>query len=458
MKRSLLFAVAIVLCASSNCQVRGSGLAVNPALVASEGGAPSANLGASAGEDAPGAPAAGGAGPLDSAQGGGQTSAAPDAPAAGGAIASGGIESLGAGGMAAPDLGGTEGDGRSSSTGGLADSGGATSVGGSDSSGGTSGAGGATDSGGNTEAGGATADGGAIGTGGATGSGGTMGADGATSAGGTPSTGAATGAGGLGGTSSAGGTAGAGGTTGSGGTTTSATGGVPSTGGATLKLVFSDEFNGPANSGADTTKWTYSTSPQGNANGDQEKYTTRTANVFQDGQGHLTLRALRDYTSGRLETSGKANFQSGRFEIRAILPAGAGSFPGIVLLGTVGSWPQCGEISIMEQGQDKTSFDAGAQAGGASGDIGYVTYAFSPTDEPSSTFHVYSVDWYPDHLSFQFDGNEFARSTFNTTSPFYRIPEYLVLSLALGGTQGGTIDNAAFPMDLVLDYVRVYSF
>jgi len=179
----------------------------------------------------------------------------------------------------------------------------------------------------------------------------------------------------------------------------------------------------------------------------------------------MILRALHDfyngypYTSGRLETSGKTNFQSGRFEIRAILPAGTGSFPGMILMGTVGNWPQCGEISIMEQwGQDKTTFKAGTQAGGASGDIGYVTYTFSPTDAPSSTFHVYSVDWYPDHLSFQFDGNEFARSTFNTTSPFYRIPEYLILSLALGGTQGGTIDNTAFPMDLVLDYVRVYSF
>jgi beta-glucanase (GH16 family) len=128
-------------------------------------------------------------------------------------------------------------------------------------------------------------------------------------------------------------------------------------------------------------------------------------------------------------------------------------------MGTVGNWPQCGEISIMEQwGQDKSGFKAGTQAGGASGDIGYVTYNFSITANPASTFHVYSVDWYPDHLSFQFDGIEFARSTFTPASPFYGIPEYLILSLALGGDQGGTIDNTGFPMDLVIDYVRIYSF
>jgi hypothetical protein len=35
---------------------------------------------------------------------------------------------------------------------------------------------------------------------------------------------------------------------------------------------------------------------------------------------------------------------------------------------------------------------------------------------------------------------------------------YLILDVAIGGTMGGTVDDAGgFPMDLVLDYVRVYS-
>ena len=85
-------------------------------------------------------------------------------------------------------------------------------------------------------------------------------------------------------------------------------------------------------------------------------------------------------------------------------------------------------------------------------------YTFASTTTASSDFHVYSVDWYADHIVFQVDDIEIARTTFATSSPFYTIPEYLILDLALGGTMGGTIDNNAFPMDMIVDYVRVYSF
>ena len=41
------------------------------------------------------------------------------------------------------------------------------------------------------------------------------------------------------------------------------------------------------------------------------------------------------------------------------------------------------------------------------------------------------------------------------TNPFTR-PQYLLLNLALGGDNGGTIDDTAFPMRYEIDYVRVY--
>jgi hypothetical protein len=51
-----------------------------------------------------------------------------------------------------------------------------------------------------------------------------------------------------------------------------------------------------------------------------------------------------------------------------------------------------------------------------------------------------------------------ARSNFDKTSPFYTGTFYIILEVAIGGTMGGTIDDAGgFPMDMVLDYVRVYS-
>jgi hypothetical protein len=48
-------------------------------------------------------------------------------------------------------------------------------------------------------------------------------------------------------------------------------------------------------------------------------------------------------------------------------------------------------------------------------------------------------------------------STYTPSSPFYTITEYVVLDVAIGGDMGGTIDNTAFPMEMSVDYVRVYN-
>jgi len=235
---------------------------------------------------------------------------------------------------------------------------------------------------------------------------------------------------------------------------------------ASLTLVWSDEFDSSSVAGVDPSKWTYVTWDPGHVNNEAQAYTNRLENVFQDGNGHLVLRALNtpyngfQYTSGRIETNGKFSFKFGRIEVRAKLPAGIGSFPGIVMLGTTGYWPQCGELAIMEQyGQDKSASYSTAYAGGrpGSGDVGPAKYTFAGGTSASSDFHIYSLDWYADHIVFQVDGNEVARSTFDRASPLYSIAEYIVLDVALGGDKGGAIDASQFPMEMIVDYVRVYS-
>jgi beta-glucanase (GH16 family) len=235
---------------------------------------------------------------------------------------------------------------------------------------------------------------------------------------------------------------------------------------ASRTLVWSDEFDSAAIAGVDTGKWSYVTWDPGHVNNEAQKYTNRIENVAQDGEGHLILRALNtpyggfQYTSGRIETNAKFSFKFGRIEVRAKLPAGPGSFPGIAMLGTVGNWPQCGELAIMEQyGQDKSTIYSTALTGGGpkSGEVGPAKYTFEESTDASSDFHVYSLDWYGDHLVFQVDGVEVTRSTFDKTSPFNTIAEYIVLDVALGGDKGGPIKASQFPMEMIVDYVRVYS-
>jgi hypothetical protein len=49
------------------------------------------------------------------------------------------------------------------------------------------------------------------------------------------------------------------------------------------------------------------------------------------------------------------------------------------------------------------------------------------------------------------------RSTFDRASPLYSIAEYIVLDVALGGAKGGPIKASPFPMEMIVDYGRVYS-
>src|ERR1022692_1309698 len=59
------------------------------------------------------------------------------------------------------------------------------------------------------------------------------------------------------------------------------------------QLVWSDEFNGPAGSPPDSTKWNYDLGGGGWGNNEAETYTNSQNNVFQDGNGNLVIRAIR---------------------------------------------------------------------------------------------------------------------------------------------------------------------
>jgi len=83
-------------------------------------------------------------------------------------------------------------------------------------------------------------------------------------------------------------------------------------------LVWSDDFDGPANTGVNTGNWLHdlgTSYPGGAANwgtGEVETMTNSTANISLDGAGHLRITPLRDaaghWTSARIETQ-RTDFQ-----------------------------------------------------------------------------------------------------------------------------------------------------
>jgi beta-glucanase (GH16 family) len=235
-------------------------------------------------------------------------------------------------------------------------------------------------------------------------------------------------------------------------------------------LVWSDEFAGPANSPPDATKWVYDTGATGWGNHELEKYTRDPANVFLDGEGNLVIRALRsdsgEYTSGRLKTLGRFEFQYGRVEARIRIPYGQGIWPALWMLGkdisTVG-WPKCGEIDILENiGKEPKLIHATVHGPGYSGGKGITAQTALPGEVRfSDDFHVFRADWSRDGIEFFLDGASYTKVERSVVSPdsawVFDHPFFILLNVAVGGDWPGEPGpDTVFPQSMLVDWVRVW--
>ncbi len=232
--------------------------------------------------------------------------------------------------------------------------------------------------------------------------------------------------------------------------------------------IWADEFD---YSGApDPAKWGYDTGGHGWGNNELQHYTDSPANAsVTDGLLTITARKEstqdRDYSSARLVTKGKGDFLYGRFEIRAKLPTGRGTWPAIWMLPTdwaYGDWPKSGEIDIMEHvGYDQNKVHVTVHTEAYNHGKGTQKGNSKVIPTASSEFHNYRVDWTPYAIRgyidnsqvFEFinDGKGFA------TWPFDK-RFHLLLNIAVGGNWGGAqgVDPTVFPQAMQVDYVRVY--
>lgn len=184
-------------------------------------------------------------------------------------------------------------------------------------------------------------------------------------------------------------------------------------------------------------------------------------------------RPTIDYSSSSINTRGKKEFQYGRFEVRARIPAATGSWPAIWTLGTYQRWPSCGEIDMMEfyQVDGKPHILANAAWGSKEGrhepvwNSKKIPYAKWLDSDPewATKFHVWRMDWDENAIRLYLDDellNEIPLAdTVNGAhgagiNPFKQ-PHYILLNLAMG-SNGGQIDPATLPLKYEIDYVRVY--
>jgi beta-glucanase (GH16 family) len=233
--------------------------------------------------------------------------------------------------------------------------------------------------------------------------------------------------------------------------------------------VWADDFEGPANSAPNPSKWTFDRGANGWGNHELENYTDRRENVFLDGHGHLVIRAMRsdagEYTSGRIKTEGLFEVQYGKIEARIKIPGGQGIWPAFWMLGKdiagVG-WPQSGEIDVMENIGKEPSIVHGTVHGPGYSGAGGITAAstLKGGEKFASKFHVYGVEWSADSIDFFVDDRADAKVT-HASLPAGAVWAFdkrffLLLNVAVGGDWPGKPDaTTLFPQSMLVDWVRV---
>lgn len=253
-----------------------------------------------------------------------------------------------------------------------------------------------------------------------------------------------------------------------------------------FELIWNDEFDGDA---LDTTKWDYQYGNGGEygnpgwGNYEMQYYLNREENVRVE-DGKLIITAVKEesampYTSARIRTitnKGDVLFATtyGRVEARIKMPAQEGLWPAFWMLpadtSIYGAWAASGELDIMEaKGRLSDRIGGTAHFGRSWPNNTYQNEEYVFQDGTDITdFHLYSMEWEPDEIRWYVDNecyftlndwySEDASGTaYEHPAPF-DVPFYIILNMAVGGTfdSEADLDNAEFPAEMEVDFVRVY--
>jgi beta-glucanase (GH16 family) len=234
-------------------------------------------------------------------------------------------------------------------------------------------------------------------------------------------------------------------------------------------VIYHDDFD--IDGLPDPTKWSIDPRPKGYINNEQQVYTDATRDNARVRNGNLVIVGKKDFPTGnpnapwssaRVVSLGKMEFQYGKAEMRAKLPRARGSWPAFWLMPTTsayGSWPKSGEVDILEHvgntfGKAMCAVHTENKNWTNGGNLG----GNQMMPDLDTTYHVYGVEWSPDSLRFTHDGVGFYTYVNPQTDwkdwPFDK-PFYVILNVAIGGGMGGNITEADWPDSMQVDYVRI---
>jgi beta-glucanase (GH16 family) len=247
-----------------------------------------------------------------------------------------------------------------------------------------------------------------------------------------------------------------------------------------VQLIWSDEFN--TDGAPDSTKWRYETGfvrnqenqwyqkenavcSNGNLVITGKKERRANPNYTAGSTSWKTNRPFIDYTSASVVMKKEHAFQYGKMEVRAKIVTQTGLWPAIWTLGTSGEWPSNGEVDVMEYYDDKILANF-AHASSKKWTAIWDSYKKPMSKFPANwadSYHVWTLEWTETQMNILLDG--VSMNTIDLTKSInksdgknpFRQPHYVLLNLALGGMNGGSLANTTFPSQYLIDYVRIYA-
>jgi len=243
--------------------------------------------------------------------------------------------------------------------------------------------------------------------------------------------------------------------------------------------IWADEFESDT---LDRTKWNVEVNGDGGGNLELQYY-TRENIVVKDGVLKIIARQEnylgKRYTSGRINSRYRGETRYGRIEAAIQVPTGRGTWSAFWMLPTMntyGGWPHSGEIDIMEHvGYDPNKVHASTHTTkfndmpvSASFPVLRGSLTSSKTlSEATKALNVYALEWSPKEMKMYVNdaliGSFGYNPVFNQEVPFddvypFESVFHVILNLAIGGRWGGAqgIDDTIFPVEMIVDYVRIY--
>lgn len=231
------------------------------------------------------------------------------------------------------------------------------------------------------------------------------------------------------------------------------------------QLVWHDEFNGTA---LDETKWA-AMNRRDSYNNEKQYYRSEQVVVAD---GSLQLTAIDTPYDGKAYQSGlitsKDLFGQGRFEARIDLPTSQGMWPAFWLNANHVSWPQGGEIDIMENkghqpNRVSSAYHWQTKPGPCCDQHELLFRSHHGKDDKGNPinyhkgFHTYTAEWNETTINFYVDGNLYFVFVEKEDRPLFETKKNIILNLAVGGDFGGDPDETTvWPQTMRVDYVRYW--